>query len=129
VTLNEVILTIKTLLACKSYGAESRIGGDMRNSIFGIVGGWEEVVTPLELTLELYDQRANLSGDTVKTVVEKYKPLTGNTDKVMVFAPDDVDSIVKEAADKPLDNEFLETAYEDVKQYRETQAGTKKRER
>jgi len=126
VTLAEAILTIKTLLACKSYGAESRIGGDMRNSIFGIVGGWEEVITPLELTLELYDQRASISGDIVKTIVEKYKLLAGNPDKVSVFAPDDVDAIVKEAADTELGKSFLERAYEDVKQYRETQAGTKK---
>lgn len=130
-TLTEVILTIKTLLACKSYGAESRIGGDMRNSIFGIVGGWEEVVTPLELTLELYDQRNGISGATVKTIVEKYKSLAGNPDKVKVFAPDEVDAIVKEAAEKPLTKEFLEAAYEDVSQYREAQStgrrGTQRR--
>ncbi|MGD9157637.1 MAG: type I-D CRISPR-associated protein Cas7/Csc2, partial [Desulfobacteraceae bacterium] len=33
VTKNELILAVKTLLSCKSYGAESRIGGDVRNTI------------------------------------------------------------------------------------------------
>jgi CRISPR type I-D-associated protein Csc2 len=121
VTLTEVILTIKTLLACKSYGAESRIGGDVRNSVFGIVGGWEEVITPLELTLELYDQRDNLSGDTFKITAEKYKPLTGNPDRVTLFSPEQVDAIVKAAAETPLDKSLLTTAYDDVEAYVQTQ--------
>jgi CRISPR type I-D-associated protein Csc2 len=127
VTLTELVLTIKTLLACKSYGAESRIGGDMRNSIFGIAAGWEEIITPLELTLELFEQRANLNGNVVKAIVEKYKPLTGNPDKVKVFAPDEVDAIVKAAADTELKKEFLQQAYKDVEQYREAQAEKKKK--
>lgn len=129
VTVAEIILTIKTLLACKSYGAESRIGGDMRNSIFGIVGGWEEVITPLELTLELYDQRTNLSGNTVKTIAEKYKPLAGNPHSVTLLTPEQVDGVVKEASETKLDEKFLKAAYDDVTQYREAQAGTKKRGR
>lgn len=126
VTLTEVILTLKTLLACKSYGAESRISGDMRNSVFGIVGGWEEVITPLELTLELYDQRDNLSGDTFKATVEKYEPLTGNPDRVTVLTPEQVDAIVKAAAETPLDKSLLTKAYDDVKAYGEAQKIKKK---
>ena len=121
VTLTEVILTIKTLLACKSYGAESRIGGDVRNSVFGIIGGWEEVITPLELTLELYDQRDNLNGDTFKAIAEQYKPLSGNPDRVTIFGPDQVDAIVKTAAETPLDKSLLVTAYDDVKTYVDAQ--------
>jgi CRISPR type I-D-associated protein Csc2 len=127
VTLTEVILTLKTLLACKSYGAESRIGGDMRNSVFGIVGGWEEVITPLELTLELYDQRDNLSGDTIKAIVEKYKQLAGNPSNVTALTPGQVDDIVKAAAETPLDKALLAKAYEDVKTYGEAQRKPKKR--
>ena len=120
-TLIEVILTIKTLLASKSYGAESRIGGDVRNSVFGIIGGWEEVITPLELTLELYDQSDNLGGDTFKTIAEKYKPLAGNPDRVTIFSPDEVDGIVEAAANTPLDQSLLTTAYNDAKAYVEAQ--------
>ena len=120
-TLTEVILTIKTLLANKSYGAESRIGGDVRNSVFGIIGGWEEIITPLELTLELYDQRDNLIGSTFKTIAEKYKPLAGNPDRVTVFSPDQVDTIVDAAANTSLDKSLLTTAYNDAKAYVEAQ--------
>lgn len=126
VTLTEVVLTIKTLLACKSYGAESRIGGDMRNSVFGIVAGWEEVITPLELTLELYDQRSQISGATIQTIVEKYKPLSGNPNRVQVFTPDKVDQIVKEVSETPLTKEFLQRAYADIENYRDIQIAKKK---
>ncbi len=117
VTLTEVILTIKTLLACKSYGAESRIGGDVRNSVFGIIGGWEEVITPLELTLELYDHQSNLGGDTFKAIAGKYIPMTGNPDRVAIFEPEQVDAMVKAAAETPLDESLLTVAYSDVKAY------------
>jgi len=127
VTMTEVILTLKTLLACKSYGAESRIGGDGRNSVFGIVGGWEEVITPLELALELYDQRDHLSGNAFQTTVAKYEPLTANPDRVAVFTPDQVDGIVKAAAETPLDKSLLTKAYDDVKSYGEAQRKPKKK--
>src|SRR5439155_9471451 len=129
VTQTEVILTIKTLLASKSYGAEARIGGDMRNSIFGIVCGWEEVITPLELTLELYDKRREINGETVKAVAEKYKPLAGNVDRVKVLAPAEVDALVKEAAETLLTKELLQNAYKDVERYRDAQAGGKKKKK
>lgn len=128
-TISEIILTIKTLLACKSYGAESRIGGDMRNSILGIVGGWEEVITPLELTLELYDQRKDISGKTVQAIVKKYQPLSGNPDKITILEPHQVESLVKEATDTKLTKEFLEKAYADVAQYRKAQAESRKKKK
>lgn len=123
VTLTEVILVIKMLRACRSYGAESRIGGDMRNAIFGVVGGWEEVITPLELTLELYDKRAEINDDTVKEIVGRYKPLAGNPDKVTIFDPAQIDGIVQAAANTPLTKGLLEKAYGDAHQYREDQKG------
>ncbi|MBV9469136.1 MAG: type I-D CRISPR-associated protein Cas7/Csc2 [Abitibacteriaceae bacterium] len=126
VTLSELILTIKTLLACKSYGAETRIGGDMRNSIFGIIGAWEEIITPLELTLELYSKKKELSGQTVQSTLKNYEPMTGNPDKVKIFTPDEVDEVVKQAADTKLDSQFLQAAYNDVTQYRATQLGNRR---
>jgi CRISPR type I-D-associated protein Csc2 len=121
VSQRELIFAIKTLLACKSYGAESRIGGDVRNTIFGIVAGWEEVITPLEFTLELYDRKDKISGETVKAIAEAYKPLAGNPARVVVFTPEQVDAIVKAAADTALDKTFLQASYDDIKKYREEQ--------
>lgn len=126
VTRAELILTVKTLLACKSYGAESRIGGDARNTFFGVVAGWEETITPLELTLELYDQKDGLDPEATKGLLEgKYKALAGNPDRVVVLAPAEVDDLVKECAKTPLDQQFLDKAYDDVAEYRKAQ-GEKK---
>lgn len=122
VTERELVLAIKTILACKSYGAESRIGGDVRNTIFGIVAGWEEVLTPLEFTLELYDRKNDISGATVQAIAEAYKPLAGNPARVQVFAPEQVEALVKAAADTALDKAFLRASYEDIKEYRREQA-------
>lgn len=126
VTREELILVVKTLLACKSYGAESRTGGDCRNTIFGVAAGWEEIVTPLELTLELHDQREILDPAAVKTLLEtKYKALAGSPDRVTVLAPANVDALVKECAHTPLNRAFLDKVYHDVDEYRKAQ-GEKK---
>jgi len=126
VTRLELILTVKTLLACKSYGAESRIGGDCRNTLFGVTAGWEEIITPLELTLELYDQSAKNGGpdpnDLRSLLDSKYKDLAGLPDHVKVLAPEDVDRLVADCSKAKLDRAFLDRAYEDVAQYRESQA-------
>lgn len=136
VTWREFVLTVKTLLACKSYGAESRIGGDVRNTIVGIAAGWEEIITPLELTLELYSrcveagdsERAKLDEATVHAILTNYTLYTGNPGHTRIFAPNEVAILIKEAADTPLDKPFLEKAYSDVGRYREVQeaAGKKK---
>jgi CRISPR type I-D-associated protein Csc2 len=126
VTREELVLTVKTLLACKSYGAESRIGGDCRNTLFGVVAGWEEIITPLELTLELYDQKDALDPSALKrTLEDKYKPLAGNPDRVSIFEPTDVDSLVRECADTVLDRKLLDKAYADIADYRKAQSGKK----
>lgn len=125
VTREELILTVKTILACKSYGAESRIGGDCRNTFFGIIAGWEEIITPLELTLELYSQEGEKQDALHKLLEEKYKPLAGNPDHVKVFSPEEVDSLVKECGEIPIDRQFLDKAYSDVTEYRKAQ-GEKK---
>ncbi|MHB1653893.1 MAG: type I-D CRISPR-associated protein Cas7/Csc2 [Desulfitobacteriaceae bacterium] len=122
VTKEELILAIKTLLSCKSYGAETRIGGDIRNSIWGIVFGWEEVITSLELTLELADNLEVLNQDTVNRIVEKkYKPMSGNPKKVEVLNLQEVEALIRFCAETNLDRAFLEKSYQDVFDYRASQ--------
>jgi CRISPR type I-D-associated protein Csc2 len=126
VTREELILAVKTLLACKSYGAESRTSGDCRNTFFGVAAGWEEIITPLELTLELYDQKDGLDPSALKTLLEKkYRALAGNPDRVVVLAPAEVDILVKECAEPPLDRKFLDKAYNDIAEYRKAQVEKK----
>lgn len=122
-TLRELVLTLKTLLAAKNYGAETRIGGDLRNTIVGIAGGWEEIITPLELTLELFDKKDDLSGETVAALLQKYKAYAGNPQQVKVLSPVEVDKTVEEAANIALDKEFIANAYADVAEYRKQQKG------
>jgi CRISPR type I-D-associated protein Csc2 len=131
VTEFEVILTIKTLLACKSYGAESRIGGDCRNTFFGIVAGWEEIITPLELTLELYDQaigpgpikaKGTLDANALRTSLnDKYKKWAAMPDRVQMLDQQEVDALVNECSERALDRSFLDNAYSDVERYRKAQ--------
>ncbi len=125
VTWREFVLVIKTLLACKSYGAESRIGGDARNTIVGIVAGWEEVLTPLELTLELYarSMETGTPPDTkmVQGVLSDYTAYAGNPKEVTVFEPNQVAQLVDEAAKTELNDEFLRIAYSDIADYRKVQ--------
>ncbi len=123
VTREELVLAVKTILACKSYGAESRTGGDCRNTIFGVAAGWEEIVTSLELTLELYDQKSTLDPGALKDLLStKYKALAGNPDSIRVLSVEDVDAFVKECTELPLDRNFLDKAYKDVEDYRAAQA-------
>jgi len=123
VTQEELALTVKTLLACKSYGAESRIGGDCRNTFFGVVAGWEELITPLEFTLELYDRREQLDADAMRNVLEqKYKALAGNPERIRIFSAAEVEAAVQECAQTQLDKTFLDKAYNDIAEYRKAQA-------
>ena len=122
-TREELVLAIKTILACKSYGAESRTGGDCRNTIFGVAAGWEEIMTPLELTLKLYDRKDSLDAETLKELLNtKYKPLTGNPNLVRILSVEEVDALIRQCADTLLDLNFLTKAYNDVAEYRAAQA-------
>lgn len=122
VSKEELVLAVKTLLACKSYGAESRIGGDCRNSFLGVVLGWEEIITSLELVLELYDIRDDLSAERLADILNsKYLPLAGNPDRVVILTPDEVEDLVRECVNVPLDRNFLDKAYADVAEYRREQ--------
>lgn len=128
VTKEELILTVKTLLSCKSYGAETRIGGDVRNSLMGVILGWEEIITPLELTLELYDMGANLDATNLqKVVTEKYLSLAGNPDRLKILDASAIDAFVRECAETRLDKAFLDKAYRDVAEYRQQQEPKKKK--
>ncbi len=123
-TRRELVLTMKTLLSCKSYGAESRIGGDARNHIVGIVAGWEELITALELSLELYTQQDRLDREDVMKILEdEYKPLAAHQSKVNILSPDQIETLVSECAEQDLDREFVEAAYQDVVGYRGEQTG------
>jgi CRISPR type I-D-associated protein Csc2 len=122
VTKRELILVVKSLLSCHSYGAESRIGGDVRNHIVGVAAGWEEIISSLELTLELNALEEAISPKAVSGLLEgKYRPLAANPKRVVVLAPDALEALVRDCADIQIDVEFLEAAYGDIAEYRKVQ--------
>ncbi|WP_028307043.1 type I-D CRISPR-associated protein Cas7/Csc2 [Desulfitibacter alkalitolerans] len=120
-TLEEVILTVKTILAAKSYGAETRIGGDVRNTLVGIVGGWEEIITSMELTLELYDYQEDLTAERVYQILKGYKKYTGNQDKVKIISPENVNQIISEVSQTSMSIKLLASLYDQVNGYRQMQ--------
>jgi CRISPR type I-D-associated protein Csc2 len=122
VSWKELMLALKAILGTHRYGAESRIGGDMRNTVFGIVAGWEEVITPLEMTLELYDRQSEgITPELVNAILEEYAQGASNREKVKVLPVDDVNVLVTEVGAFELSGAFLEAAYEDAEAYREAQ--------
>lgn len=126
ITKEELILAIKFLLSCKSYGAESRIGGDIRNTIMAVVAGWEEIITSLELTLELYDRKDNISFEVIHDILEtSYLPLAGNKNKVMILGKEEVGSLLSECINIDIDKQFLDKAYSQVKEYKKIQSNNK----
>lgn len=116
-TWQEVALFIKTLLASKAYGAETRVKGDVRNTILGIVAGYEEVITPLEYSLEL---AADFDGDLNKKTVEileKYKALSGSRSNIVVLSPNETQSLIGEIQDLSLSLPFVDTMYKQVDKF------------
>ena len=118
VTWKEFLLTIKTILATKSYGAEGRTKGDAYNVILGIAAGWEEIISPLELTLELYDEKVeNINAQRIYSILESYKKKCAFVNKVKVLNPQEVANICTAIQEYDLSREFLDSAYDDVEVY------------
>jgi CRISPR-associated protein Csc2 len=116
-TWQEVALFIKTLLSAKSYGAETRVKGDVRNTILGIVAGLEEVITPLEYSLEL---AADFSDDLEKKteeVLKKYRNLCGSRGNVQVLTTEETQALVGQIQDLPLDKAFVDSMYKQVNDF------------
>jgi CRISPR type I-D-associated protein Csc2 len=103
ITKEELCLLIKAILSSSSYGAETRVKGDTRNEIIGIVGGYEEIITPLELKLELGPL---LNGgdiitkddlmDKVYNILEKYSHLAGNSNNIKIFEQNKLNLLLKD---------------------------------
>lgn len=122
ITWKEFIWIVKTILSAHQYGAESRTGGDVRNNIIGITAGWEEVITSLELTLELaatIDEDINMNN--VKNILEKYKKYTANTSKITILDNNEISTLLEEIQNFELDKEFIKESFKDIDNYRKKQ--------
>jgi len=122
VTWKEFLLALKAILSARRYGAETRIGGDMRNHVFGIVAGWEEIITPLELTLELYDsQKDSITPKAVAELLGSYQEAAAHRNKVKVLKESEVEALVRAVGEFELTKEFIEAAYSEAETYRGAQ--------
>jgi len=122
VSWKELLLALKAILGAQRYGAESRIGGDMRNTVFGIVAGWEEIITPLELTLELHDrQTEGLTPALIRSILDEYAEDTAHRGKVKILTTEDVDALIADVGAFELSDAFLKSAYDDAEAYRKAQ--------
>ncbi len=86
------------------------------------MAGWEEAITSLELTLELFDRQDGINAARVEELIrEKYLPMTGNPDKVKILTTDDVEGLMNECISTRLDKPFLDECYKDIENYRAEQ--------
>jgi CRISPR-associated protein Csc2 len=119
VTWPELALYIKTVLATKSYGAETRTKGDMRNAVLGIVAGYEEIITSLEYALELaavWEEETYLEAKTER-ILRKYAELSASRRNMIVLSADEVKQLISEVQDMPIDKDLVGSMEKQAKDF------------
>lgn len=110
-TWQELVLVIKNLSRCKSYGAEGRTKGDVVNYITGIVVGDEEIMTSLEYVLELASKNGgDIIADT-QSVIADYAKHASFPESVMILTPKELESFIDDIQKIKLEDSFVETAF------------------
>lgn len=117
VTREEFIMFLKTLLACKSYGAEGRIKGDVVNYISGIVAGYEEIMTSLEYSLELADRKDQGFVAATCQILQGYQKNAAFSDKVVCLTSEEVKTLVEGISAFSPTQEFLKKLYSDAQTF------------
>jgi len=129
VTWKELIMVLKMLLSTTNYGAENRIGGEARNHVIGIVAGWEEIITPLELALELYTEYTRddntksvvftANGIDLSPILEKYRKEAVFGDRIQILTNKNLGELINSVKAFKLSKEFLESLDQDAKNFKE----------
>ncbi|MGQ9720267.1 MAG: type I-D CRISPR-associated protein Cas7/Csc2 [Candidatus Jordarchaeum sp.] len=117
-TWEEFVMVVKTLIATKSYGAETRIKGDMVNHIVGIIGGYEEAITSLDLLLELSDRE--LKGDIYKSMEEilsKYGKFAAFEDKLTIITNDKLENLISSIQKFVIDKKLIQRMYDQASSF------------
>ena len=128
VTWKELVLALKTIWKTKRYGAETRIGGEVRNHLYGVVAGWEEVITPLEYTLSLAAESGGPTPERTFEILERYKGLASMKQQVTVLRVEQLQQLINDVQSFDLSREFVEAAYQDAQGFREFQAARHREE-
>jgi len=111
-TWEELVLVIKNLLKCKSYGAESRTKGDTVNYIMGLVVGNEEIITSLEYTLELSEKKS-VNLETTKQILENYSNYAAFPDALQLITGNELEKFVDHVSSLQIDKQFVEKVFRD----------------
>lgn len=113
-TWEELVLVIKNLLRCKSYGAEGKTKGDTLNYITGLILANEEILTSLEYMLELVDQdkSQDILNSTHK-IAEKYGKMAASTEDLKILTPAELELFVDYVQKTPLTKKDIEKLFKD----------------
>jgi len=113
VTKEEFIAYLKTLMACKSYGAETRTKGAMVNHIVGIVGSYDEIITPLEFNLELSAIALGKTSPLDKTaeILNKYKEFSAFSQDVVTVSGSELCSFIDSVSKFQYSERFIADIY------------------
>lgn len=107
VTEEELIWYLKTLLATKSYGAESRVKGDITNEIIGIATGYEEIITPLEFSLELANDGLTDPVSSVYQMLQKYAKIAAFPGRTRILTIQELKQFLDEIRKFNVTKEFI----------------------
>jgi CRISPR type I-D-associated protein Csc2 len=118
----ELLLALKTILSCTRYGAETRIGGLVRNHVVGVVAAAEEIVSPLELTLRLADVLSP-TPEHVAPILTEFKGHSSTPKRVHVASPAELSNLLKEVQNIDFDENLLKKAYDAAAAFTALQAG------
>lgn len=123
VTWKEFVLALKAIFHARNYGAETRIGGDVRNTVLALNFGWEEALTPLELCLELAacDEDDLADAETIARILQDYGSIGAMPSRQRVCTGEDLASLLDGVREVEIGHSFLEAAYRDVDSFRDIQ--------
>jgi CRISPR type I-D-associated protein Csc2 len=113
-TWEELVLVIKNILRCKSYGAEGRTKGDTVNYITGLILANEEILTSLEYVLELSE--SGIDNDFIQAtykIAQKYGKMASFEEALRILSPEEVESFVDHVQALRLGKEFITKAFND----------------
>ena len=114
ITWLELVLYLKALMASKAYGAETRVKGDVRNTVLGIVAAHEEIITSLEYSLELAHRFDDDLYSTTEEILKKYKDLSASRSDVVVLSASEVKRLVNDVQDISVDKALVDAMWKDV---------------
>jgi CRISPR type I-D-associated protein Csc2 len=113
-TWEELVMVIKNLLRCKSYGAEGRTKGDTVNYITGLIFGNEEILTSLEYVLELSEPEADKDAlQATYKIAQKYGKMATFQEALRILSPSELENFVDYVQRLQLSREFITKLFKD----------------